>query len=182
MNLEELQRLILLEQSGELNLTRKLLLRRYMSKHPELKGFRRDVLRIADLSRGLPEGSDVSEQTMATIHTVASETILAQRSAILGATSHASRGAWRALMALAALLCMAAAVWLTYLKPVNKGDTTGLNASNAQNQQDEWYDELDGEIAKLGTMMRDNGYSNVNALPEEEELAKELVGLEDSDK
>ncbi len=148
MKTDTINKWILLEQSGELDLLRAWLLRRELARNAEARSFRDDLLRIASASRALASDSPAARATLAAIMEEAERHAAAPPRP---AQEVASWTAWRPAYAVAILALSAGALWLLLQRPDQSPATasTTLPLPTSLVAAPEWDDGLDTELTSL---------------------------------
>lgn len=175
MKTEKIERLILLEQSGELNFVRRWQLGRALARQPGLQKFRDDLQQLTAVSRAaMPEGG-LNPMILGEIRKAAAE----QNQHGFG--KETGFAPWlKPAIACAAVLLVGGGIALLnqYRPPVIAKIAAHFGHKNAK-----WDDGVDAEISGVSNMLAANFDTAGEAVPADANaIARELIDLEGTGK
>ncbi len=173
MKTEKIEKLVLLEQSGELNFVRRWQLRRALARNPALKKFRDDLQQLTAVSRASGPADDLNPAVLGEIRRAAAE------QSQQGFAAADISGAWlRPAIAMVAVFVVISGITLInqYRPPVRTALAAHFGHHGAR-----WDDNIDAELSNVSSMLGANFDSGTDlASSDVNAMARELISLEDS--
>lgn len=169
MKTDNVEKLLLLEQSGELGPLGRWRLNRALARQPDLKAFREDLGRIADLSRSSGPADAPDPCVLGAIRQSAAGR--AQEGFGWAAAS------WlRPAIACAAILLAVGGIAL--VNQYHPGPGARI-ASHAQQRGPGWEEDLDAQLSSIQSLLAANFDASGESIPSDPNaIAMELLGME----
>ena len=171
MKTEKIEKLILLEQSGELNFLRRWQLRRAVDSDPAVKKFRDDLSKIIMASRESDSVGDLNPMVLGEIRKAATEQ--SEHSVPLDAIY----GSWlRPAIAFAAILFIVGSMAAInqYRPPIGQKVAAHFAGKHAK-----WDDNIDAELSSVSSQIAANfDLASDSTAMDANSLARELLAIE----